>query len=354
MIDLNDVDPSLARPAPSRLPANRAEARARLIEIDDGIAAISTQIAAADLKRQASRTPIDPDWFHRAKTAVRHLERERAELREIMATLPGPRDRLKDHIIAVVRARLRRHDMGDGARGRDPGARRGGVLMAPLPDTPSPTRDAIFAAYEADRDDGFRSHLGASQIGKPCERALWYDFRWVTRRGFPGRILRLFETGQLEEARLVRNLRRTGATLLEVDPETGRQWRVEGHGGHFGGSLDGVALGLIEAPKTWHVVEFKTHSAKSFRELVAKGVAEAKPQHQAQMQIYMHLTGLTRAIYVAVCKDTDDLHIERVRADGEAAARLLAKAGRVIHAARPPTRISEEPDLVRVPVLRPS
>jgi hypothetical protein len=103
MIDLKDVDPSFARPAPSQMPANRAEARARLIEIDDGIAAIRTQIAAADLKRQASRTPIDPDWFHRAKTAVRHLERERAEVREIMATLPRPRDRLKDHIIATVR-----------------------------------------------------------------------------------------------------------------------------------------------------------------------------------------------------------------------------------------------------------
>ena len=214
--------------------------------------------------------------------------------------------------------------------------------MAALPETPAPTREAIFAGYEADADTGFREHLGASQIGKSCERALWYDFRWTTPSRFPGRILRLFETGQLEEARLVRNLRRTGATVLEVDPETGRQWRVEAHGGHFGGSLDAVALGLIEAPKTWHVVEFKTHGLKSFRELVAKGVAEAKPQHWAQMQVYMHLTGLTRAMYVAVCKDTDDLHIERVHADGDAAERLLAKAVRVIHAPRPPARISED------------
>ena len=38
-----------------------------------------------------------------AKTALRHLERERAELRERMITLPGPKDRLEDHIIAVVR-----------------------------------------------------------------------------------------------------------------------------------------------------------------------------------------------------------------------------------------------------------
>ena len=103
MTDLNDVDPALARPAAASMPATRAEARARFIEIDDAIAAIRTQIAAADLKRQASRAPIDPDWFHRAKTALRHLERERAELRERMITLPGPKDRLKDHIIAVVR-----------------------------------------------------------------------------------------------------------------------------------------------------------------------------------------------------------------------------------------------------------
>ena len=215
--------------------------------------------------------------------------------------------------------------------------------MAALPERPSLTRDAIFAAYEADRDDGFRPHLGASQIGKSCERALWYDFRWATPARFPGRILRLFETGQLEEARLVRNLRRTGATVLEVDPETGRQWRVEAHGGHFGGSLDAVAIGLLEAPKIWHVVEFKTHSAKSFRELAAKGVAEAKPQHWAQMQVYMHLTGITRALYAAVCKDDDDLHIERVPADREAAERLMAKAARVIFAQHPPARISEDP-----------
>jgi hypothetical protein len=215
--------------------------------------------------------------------------------------------------------------------------------MAELPNPPTPTLTAIFAAYESSGGDGFREHLGASLIGKSCERELWYDFRWATPARFSGRILRLFETGQLEEARLVRNLRTIGATVLDLDPESGRQWRVEAHDGHFGGSLDAVAIGLMEAPKTWHVVEFKTHSAKSFRELATKGVALSKPQHWAQMQIYMHLTGITRALYCAVCKDTDELHIERVRADGDAAARLMEKARRIIAAVRPPARISEDP-----------
>lgn len=215
--------------------------------------------------------------------------------------------------------------------------------MAELPQPPTPTLSAIYASYEACQGDGFRAHLGASLIGKPCSRALWYDFRWVTPARYPGRILRLFETGQLEEARLVRNLRATGATVMDVDPETGRQFRVSAHGGHFGGSLDAVAFGLLEAPKTWHVVEFKTHSRKSFDQLVASGVAASKPQHVAQMQVYMHLTGITRALYMAVCKDTDALHIERIRADAQEGARLLEKAGRIIFAQHPPARISEDP-----------
>lgn len=215
--------------------------------------------------------------------------------------------------------------------------------MAELPPVSSPTRDAIFAAYEADAEDGFRRHLGASQIGKACERALWYDFRWVTQRRHPGRLLRLFETGQREEARLVQNLRRIGATVLELDPETGRQFYVTAHGGHFAGSLDGLALGLPEAPKTWHVLEFKTHSAKSFADLLAKKVQASKPQHYAQMQIYLQLIGLQRALYLAVNKDTDDLYVERVHADAVMAQRLLDKAGRVIFAPAPPARISEDP-----------
>ena len=215
--------------------------------------------------------------------------------------------------------------------------------MAELPASSSPTRAAIFAAYEADADDGLRSHLGASLIGKDCERALWFDFRWTTRARHAGRLLRLFETGQREEARLVQNLRRIGATVLEVDPETGRQFRVQAHGGHFGGSLDGVAINLPEAPKTWHVLEFKTHSAKSFNDLVAKRVRDSKPQHFAQLQVYLHLTGITRAMYLAVCKDTDDLYVERVEADPVFAQGLLDKAARVIFAPTPPPRISEDP-----------
>ena len=142
----------------------------------------------------------------------------------------------------------------------------------------------------------------------------------------------------------MRDLRRTGATVLDLDPATGRQWRVEALGGHFGGSLDAVAIGLLEAPKTWHVLEFKTSGTRAFNDLRLHGVRHAKPRHYAQIQIYLHLTGITRAMYIVVCKETDELYVERVPVDPAEGARLLARAKSVIEAQHPPARISEDPE----------
>lgn len=216
--------------------------------------------------------------------------------------------------------------------------------MAPLPPPANPTVDAIYRAYEASSRDGFREHLGASLIGHECNRHLWYGFRWVRRAQHAGRILRLFETGQMEEARLVRNLRAAGVAVMDVDPATGRQWAVKACDGHFGGSADAIAIGILEAPKAHHVAEFKTHNAKSFAALQKHGVHKSKPQHWAQLQVYMHLLRIERGFYLAVCKDDDRIYSERVYPDPVAAERLVLKAESIINAARPPAKLSEDPD----------
>ena len=104
MDTLHTADSAAAGALPETTPNAR---RLRLAALDDSIARIRTQIAAADLERQARAKKIDPSWFHRAKTALRHLQRERAEL---LATAPAAATRkaaLKDAIIEVVR---REHD----------------------------------------------------------------------------------------------------------------------------------------------------------------------------------------------------------------------------------------------------
>lgn len=79
--------------------------RQRLIEIDDAIARIRAQIAAADLERQARGQKIDPRWFHRAKTALRHLQRERAEILIARPNAVTRKEGFKDALIAVLRER---------------------------------------------------------------------------------------------------------------------------------------------------------------------------------------------------------------------------------------------------------
>lgn len=215
--------------------------------------------------------------------------------------------------------------------------------MAALPPPSQPTVDAIYAAYEAAQESGYRAHLGASIIGTECERSLWYSLRWTTRARHAGRLLRLFDTGQREEERLVADLRRIGVTVLDLDPATGRQWACRDETGHFGGSADAVVQGIVEAPRTWHLAEFKTHNEKSFAKLKKEGVEKSKPQHFAQMQTYMHLMQLDRAFYLAKHKDTDELYSERINHDAALAIRLLEKAARIINSPVPPGRISSDP-----------
>ncbi|MHB2169943.1 PD-(D/E)XK nuclease family protein [Alsobacter sp. R-9] len=209
--------------------------------------------------------------------------------------------------------------------------------MPQLPDPTTHTVGAIYAAYEraAERDE--RTYLGASVIGDECERRLWYGFRWATPpEDFDGRKLRLLETGHHEEARMIEDLGAAGVEVWDRNPETGEQWCVVAVDGHFRGHLDGVVLRVPEAPSTPHVLECKTHNEKSFKELVSKGVEASKPTHFAQMQVYMDLMGIPRALYLAVNKNTDEIYAERIAYDPVKAGQILAKAERIIRADRPP------------------
>jgi hypothetical protein len=215
--------------------------------------------------------------------------------------------------------------------------------MPELDDPRTQTIRAISAWREAQgAKQPPRQYLGASVIGHHCERYLWLSFRLAGREQFDGRMLRLFDRGQREEAVFVSELRAIGCQVHDVNPD-GSQFAVSSLGGHFRGHMDGAALGIPESPATWHVLEFKTHSSKSFKELEAKGVTAAKPMHYAQMQVYMGLTGMTRALYLAVNKDTDALYQERIEYHAESFQFLMERAERVVYTPEPPEPISHDP-----------
>lgn len=217
--------------------------------------------------------------------------------------------------------------------------------MAELPELVTLTEAAIWAGLEAPQDRGERKYLGASVLGEDCERKLWYAFRWATPPDvFDGRKLSIFESGNVWEDRLVEYLRAGGMTVEATDPENeGEQFAVRFAGGHGGGHTDGKVYGVPEAPKTVHLFEAKSSNQKNFLVLRRKGVKEAKASHYAQMQTYMHLQGLTRALYVCVNKNDDALYVERVDYDAAFALALMVKADRIVSANSAPPKLHEDP-----------
>ena len=211
--------------------------------------------------------------------------------------------------------------------------------MTTIPEAKNSTVSAINQLHQ-DKPDGPRPHLGASLLGHPCHRYLWLSFRWVAREKFSGRMLRLFRRGQNEEAIVVDDLRGIGC-VVDAE-EDGKQYRVD-FGNHVSGSMDGIVQsGLPEAEKSPHVLEIKTHSLKSFKDVSTKGVQTSKPQHYAQMQVYMLGTGIHRALYFAVCKNDDALHVERIKFDKEAAQAYVDRGHWIVSSDRMPEPISAD------------
>ncbi len=140
--------------------------------------------------------------------------------------------------------------------------------MSLIPEPTATTAKAIDAYHESKKEKP-RPHMGVSLLGHPCDRWLWLSFRWAIQEDFPGRILRLFRRGHHEENWIVQDLRAIG---VHIRATGGKQSRVE-FGSHVSGSLDGIIEeGLIESPNKLHVAEFKTHSDKSFKDLLKHGV----------------------------------------------------------------------------------
>ena len=205
--------------------------------------------------------------------------------------------------------------------------------MSKIPEPETTIASLIDAVHES-RQDKPRPHLGASMLGHHCDRWLWLSFRWAVQEKFPGRVLRLFRRGQNEEAVIVSDLRAIG---IDVQSTGDAQSRVD-FGKHVSGSIDGIAAHSVPgAPKKPHILEFKTHGDKSFKELIkAQSVKDANDQHWAQMQVYMMGKDIDRALYVAVNKNDDAIYTERVKLDKAEAQKLIERGHRIAMAERMP------------------
>jgi len=184
----------------------------------------------------------------------------------------------------------------------------------------------------------FREYIGISGLGYPCSRKIWYDFHWAYDRNIPKRIARIFERGDLEEPRVVRDLAAVG---IDVKNVLKQQLEVVDSTGHIKGHPDGMAIKIPGAEKTMHLLEIKTMNKKLFALYVKNGLRVSNPGYWGQIHTYMGELQLTRCLFIVTNKDNEERHYERIKYDQQTHDDCMSKGFNILTAEFAPKKIGE-------------
>jgi hypothetical protein len=217
--------------------------------------------------------------------------------------------------------------------------------MPLLPDMECPTITSAKGVAEFTQKDERRDYLGASLLGHPCSRHIWYEYHGYPRKPFGAETLWNFEDGHRTEAVVIQRLKQVpGVEVWDVQPD-GRQYGFSALGGKLRGHLDGVIKGLVQAPKTPHVLEVKACGQKKWDEFkrIKAGYGDKltleqwNPRYYVQAQLYMHYFQLNRHYLVVAMAGGRDMDACRTEYKPEFAERQVDKADRIL-------QVSDKPD----------
>lgn len=215
-----------------------------------------------------------------------------------------------------------------------------------------PTLAAIDAAMEEkQKGQSARAYLGMSGVGDACSRKVWYRFRWMAPARFDASTLKKFDDGHAGEDVQAARLRMVEGVTLHTHNEDGSQFGFSDLGGHFRGHMDGAIIGLLQAPKTWHVWEHKQSAPSVYSRLsaiVAKvgegdALKEWNGTYYGQAQLYMHYSGITRHYLTVATAGGRETQSVRTKYSKEDALALIELARELVYANEPPMRVSDSP-----------
>ena len=214
--------------------------------------------------------------------------------------------------------------------------------MVSIPERQDPTLDAVNAALEAEQKPYASKNIGFGEIGHECSRYLWYKINTDEPEVFSASTLRIFNAGHSAEARMADEIRKVkGITLYTNDPEReNKQYKFDFLDGRLTGRLDGVIVGLLQAPKTPHVWEHKETNEKKFKTLrEVQSLQKWDGKYHAQAQLAMFGSDLDRHYLTCSTGSLRDVVSCRTELNKPYAESLVIKAERIINAVEPPERI---------------
>ena len=117
------------------------------------------------------------------------------------------------------------------------------------------------------QNESERTYLGASQIGEPCHRKLFYSFRKVCKRQISAKGIRSIEDGFMQEKVMAERLRMVPSIELYTHTEDGQQIGFEMMG-FLRGHIDGMILNPLDgSPTKFEIWEHKSVNLEKFAKL---------------------------------------------------------------------------------------
>lgn len=198
--------------------------------------------------------------------------------------------------------------------------------------------DAINAVLEAHLHDKRakqprRQYVGASGIGKDCERALQFEFAGAPREtDFKTETLRKFDFGHMGEELARCWFQDAGFKLVQNNQRTGERFRFVQMDGRFSGEPDGVFIGGPEIPGLTYPAmwECKSVGSKTYKQLMKDGLKKARPVYWSQIHTCMAYLGLKQTIFTVTNLDTGEQSHLLFEVDLEEAQRMTDRAVRII------------------------
>lgn len=202
----------------------------------------------------------------------------------------------------------------------------------------------ILTAVASRPDDPLRTYIGASSIGHPCARRIWYDFHSSPKTPFTPNTRVTFDVGKILEGNVLDYIalaveKEPSMQLIRPSEENHFLYCFESEVPLFQGHMDGI---LIVDGKPC-VLEIKTAKSSRFTAFKNKGLQVFSIGYYAQLQAYMGMRGYKHAVLIALNKDSSEFHHEWVVFDPYYYSELCTKAAMIVDAVEPPVRINRNP-----------
>lgn len=195
----------------------------------------------------------------------------------------------------------------------------------------NPTKNAIdeFCNY-AYGFDAKGTTINSYDLGGECDRASWYKNKGHGNKVFDARMFRYFQSNKEIKRRVISFLDACDIKVWDQSKKISFS--------NFKATtiIDGLCLGVKEARTKNHLLFIRPMQEKAFNDIAKSGLSR---KDMIKANVDMRLLGLDRCLFIAVNRNNEELHVERLKSNNQFADAQILKADRITSLETPPARI---------------